>query len=83
MSNQYPQTTTHQPRTDFYPEFFSLRSMESKKKVLRVSFAFVQKMYLPDGRVKKTVATLEELSKLCKPGEMDGVPPFVMNCSCI
>ena len=57
--------------------------MESKKKVLRVSFAFFQKVYLPDGRVKKTVATLEELSEIYKPGAMDGVPPFVMNCSCI
>ena len=83
MSNQYLQTTTHHPRTNFYPVFFSLLTMDSKKKGLRVSFAFFQKNYLPDGRVKKTVATDEELSHLRNPGAMDGVSPFVMNCSCI
>ena len=40
MYNQYPQSTTHQPRTDSYRVFSSLRRMESKKKGLRVSFAF-------------------------------------------
>ena len=29
MSNQYPQTTTHQFRTDSYPVFSSLRTMDS------------------------------------------------------
>ena len=40
ISNQYPQPTTHQPRTDSYPVFFSLRTMNNKRKGLRVSFAF-------------------------------------------
>ena len=36
--------------------------------------------------MKETVATVEELSDLWKPGLMDGIPPFVMivivfNCS--
>ena len=79
MSNQYPQTTTHRHRTDVYPVFSSLRTMNSKRKGLHVSFAFFQKKYLPDGRVKERVATVEELSGLWKPGAMDGVPPFVMN----
>ena len=83
MSNQYPQPTTHQPRTDSYPVFSSLRRMDSQRKGSRVSFAFFQRNYLPDGRVNETVATLEELSDLWKPGAMDGVPPFVMNCNCI
>ena len=26
---------------------------------------------------------VEELSDLWKPGAMDGIPPFVMNCNCI
>ena len=83
MSNQYPQQTTHQSRTDSYPVFSSLRTMDSKRKGLRVSFAFFQRNYLPDGRVHETVATVEELSNPWKPGAMDGIPPFVMKCNCI
>ena len=73
--NQVSQPTTQQPRTDSYPVFSSLRTMNSKRKGLRVSFAFFQRNYLPDGRVNETVATLEELSDLWKPGAMDGIPP--------
>ena len=63
MSNQYPQPTTHQPRTDSYPVFSSsLRRMDNQGKGLRVSFAFFQRNYLPDGRVNETVATVEELN---------------------
>ena len=83
MSNQNPQRSTQQPRTDSYPVFSSLRRMDSQKKGLRVSFTFFQRNYLPDGRVNETVATVEELKDLWKPGAMDGVPPFVMNCNCI
>ena len=79
MSNQYPQPSTHQPRTDSYPVFSSLRTRDSKRKRLRVSFTFFQRNYLPDGRV----ATVEELSDLWKPGAMAGIPLFVMNCICI
>ena len=67
MSNQYAQPTTHQSRTDLYPVFSSLRTMDSKRKGLRVSFAFFQRKYLPDGRVNETFATVEELSDLWKP----------------
>ena len=81
--NQYPQPTTQPPRTDSYPVFSSLRTMNSEKKRLRVSFAFFQRNYLPDGRRNETVAKVEELSNLWKPGAMDGTAPFVMNCNCI
>ena len=83
MSNQYPQPTIHQRRTDQYPVFSSLRRMDSQRKGMRVSFALFQRNYLPDGRVNETVATVEELSDLWKPGAMDGIPPFVMNYNCI
>ena len=83
MSNQYPQPTTYQPRTDSYPVFSSLRRKDSQRKGLRVRFALFQRNYLPHGRVNETVATVEELSDLWKPGAMDGIPPFVMNCNCI
>ena len=83
MFNQYPQPTTQQPRADSYPVFSLLRTMNSKRKGLRVSFAFFQRNYLPDGRMKETVAKVEELSDLWKPGAMDGTPFFVMNCNCI
>ena len=55
MSNQYPQPTIHQPRTDSYPVFSSLRTRDSKRKRFRVRFAFLQRNYLPDGRVNETV----------------------------
>ena len=83
MFNQYPQPTTQQPRTDPYPVFSSLRTMNSEKKGLRVSFAFFQRNYLPDGRTNETVAKVEELSDLWKPGAMDGTAPFAMNYNCI
>ena len=83
LFNQYPQPTTQQPSADSYPVFSSLRTMNSKKKGLRVSFAFFQGNYLPDGRMNETVAKVEELSDLWKPGAMDGTPLFVMNCNCI
>ena len=57
--------------------------MDSKKKGLRVSLAFFQRIYLPDGRVNETVATVEELIDLWKPRATDGIPPFVMNSICI
>ena len=52
--NQYPQPTTHQPRTDSYPVFSSLRRMDSQRKGLRVSFALFQRNYLPDERIAIT-----------------------------
>ena len=64
ISNQYPQPTTHQSRTDSYPVFSSLRTMDSKRKGLRVTFAFFQRKHSPDGRVNETVATVEELGDL-------------------
>ena len=83
MFNQYPQPTTQQPRKDSNPVFSSFRTMNSKRKGLRVSFAFLQRNYLQDGRVNERVATVEDLSDLWNPGAMDGVPPFLMNCNCI
>ena len=83
MFNQYPQPKTQQPRADSNPVFSSLRMMHSKRKGLRVSFAFFQRNYLPDGRMNETVAKVEELSDLWKSGAMDGTPLFVMNCNCI
>ena len=83
MFNQNPQPTTQQPRADSYSVFSSLRTMNSKRKGLRVSFAFFQRNYLPDGRMNETVAKLEKLSDLWNPEAMDGTPLFVMNCNCI
>ena len=83
MPSQYPQPTNHQPRTDSYPVFSSLRMTDSRKKRLRVSFPFFQRNYLPDERVNETFATVEELSDPWKTGARDGIPPFVMNCNCI
>ena len=83
MFNQYPQPTTQQPRADSNPVYSSSRAMNSKRKGLRVNFAFFQRNYLPVGRMNETVAKVEELSDLWMPGAMDGTPPFVMNCNCI
>ena len=83
MSNQYPQPTTHQHTTDSYPVFSSLQTMDSKRKGLRFNFAIFQQNYVPNGRVNETVASIEQLKDLWKPGAMDGNPAFVMNCNCI
>ena len=83
MFNQCPQPTTQQPRAYSYPMFSSLRTMNSERKGLRVSFAFFQKNYLPDGRMYETVGKVEKLSDLWEPGAMDGTPLFVLNCNCI
>ena len=72
--NQYPQPTTQQPRADSYPLFSSLRTMNSKSKGLRVNFTFYQRNYSADGQMNETVAKVEELSDLCKPGTVDGTP---------
>ena len=64
MSNQYPQPSTHQPKEEPYPVFSSLRTMDSKRKGLRVNSAFFQGYYLPEGRLNETVATVKELSDL-------------------
>ena len=68
---------------DSYPVFSSLPTMNSKTKGLRINFAFFQKFCILDGRLNETVATVEELSDLWKPGAMDTIPPSVMNCNCI
>ena len=83
VSSQYPQLKIHQSRADSHPVFSSLRTMDGKRKGVRVSFAFFQRNSLPDGRVNETVAMVEGLSDPWKPGAMDGIPPFVMNCNCI
>ena len=80
MSNQYPQQTTHQTKTDSCPVSSSLRTMDSKRKGVRVSFAFFHKNYPPDRRVNEKIAALEKLSDFWNPGEMDVILPFVTNC---
>ena len=60
-----------------------LPPMDNKRTGLRVSFAFFQREYLLDGRLNKSIATIEDLSDLSKAGDTDGVPPFLMKRSCI
>ena len=81
--NQYSQPTTQQPRADSYPLFSSLRTMNSKSKGLRVSFAFFRRNYLADGRMNETAAKVEVLSDLWEPRAMEGTPNSAMNCICI
>ena len=50
--------------------------MDSERNGLWVGFAFFQWKNLPDGRVNETVATVEQLSDLCKPGALDGNTPL-------
>ena len=61
MTIEYAQPSTHQPKTDIYPLFSSLKLLDNKSKGLRVSDAFFQKK-LPDGRANETVATIDEWS---------------------
>ena len=79
LTIKYRQTSDYRPKTEIHPIFSSLRPADSNKKGLRVSFAFFQRNYLPDGRVNKTVATVQEL--ILKLGVLDEVPSFVINCN--
>ena len=82
--SQYPQITTNQQsRTDSSPVFSSLRTMDTERRDCASALHSFKKNYSQDGRVKESVATVEEFSDFWKPGAMDGVPPFVMNCNCI
>ena len=83
MFNQFHQLTIQPPKTDPYPVLSTLWTMDSERKCLRITFALFQRNYLPDGQMNETVAKVEELSDLWKPGVMDGTPPFVINCKCI
>ena len=81
MSNQYPQPTTHQPRTDSYPVFSSLRTMEKKgRECTSALHSFKEGTYQTD---EWTSQLLQLKSDLWKPGALDGILPFVMNCFCI
>ena len=40
------------------------------------SFAFFEKIFLPVGRENETVATVEEVNDLWRPGANDGIPLF-------
>ena len=86
MYNEYPQAKTHQPRTDSYPVLSCLRMMDSKRKWLRVSLALFQRKHITEGQVNNTIATVEELVDLWKPGAKDGFrrlrwTVFVFRCN--
>ena len=53
MSNQYTQPTSHQPRTDSYPVFSSLRTMNSKRKILPIRFCVLSKKLLTSRRSER------------------------------
>ena len=82
MCNQYPETTTHQPRTNLCLLFSPLRPMDSKRMGLSVSFAIYQKK-ITDRHVNEPFPTFEEFNDLWKPGAMDVFSPVVVNCRCI
>ena len=82
MSNLYLQPTTHLPRTDWTPVFPSLRTMDNESKDCASALLSFIRNYLPDGRVKEKIATVEKWSDHWKPGAMNGIPLFVMNGNC-
>ena len=81
MSIQYRQTSTRHPKTNLHPLFSSLGSVDSKKKGLGDCFACFPEHCWTERWVNKTVATIANLSHLWKPGAMDGIPQFLMNCT--
>ena len=83
LSNQKHQPTTHkleqtQIQSSLHCERWTVRGKDCAS-----ALNSFKTNYLPDGRVDETVATVEELNDLWKPGELDGIPPFVMKCNCI
>ena len=81
MAIQYPRTSILPRKTKFYQWFSCLRSTESRKQG-RESAYFCSKDLLTVVRVNKAAAMFESSTFCVKPGEMGGVLPFVMNCSC-
>ena len=75
------QTSIFQDKTEFYPLFSCLRSIESRRKGFKPAY-FPSKEHLTDVRMRKTVAMVENSTSCVKPGAMGGVCPFVMNCNC-
>ena len=53
------------------------------KKGTARQLCILSKKLLTGGRVNETVVTVEDLSDLWKPGAMDGIASFLMNCNCI
>ena len=66
MSNQFPQASTHQPRTDSDPVFSSLRTMDSKGRSCASVLHSFKQNNLPDVPMNKTAAMVEKLSELWK-----------------
>ena len=83
MSHKYPQPTTHQPRKHSYPVFSPLQRDGQPKEGIPRQLCILSTQIPTRRTMNETVATVEELSDLCKPGAMEGIPPFVMNCNCI
>ena len=79
MSNQYLQPTTHQTRTDPYPMLSSLQTMDSKRKGCVSALPSLKEITYC---TTETVAKVEKLSDLWKPGSMDASLPLVMSCKC-
>ena len=79
MSNLNLQPTTHLPRTDWTPVFPSLWTMDNESKDCASALLSFIRNYLPNGRVKEKIATVEKWSDHWKTGAMDGIPLFVMN----
>ena len=78
MTIHCPQTSIIQRKTEFYPVFSFLRSIESRRKGCESAF-FRSKELLTDVRVSKTVAMVESSTSCVKLGAMGGVLPFVIN----
>ena len=61
MTTEYRRTSNNQTKTNVHTVFYSLRPADCSNKRLRVSFASFQRINLPDKRVNKTAATVDEL----------------------
>ena len=84
MTNNIPETSIFQPKTELYPVFTLLRWIDRRRKRSETaldSFPETENFW-QDVRVTETIALVEDWSNCWKPGAMDRVFPFVTNCNC-
>ena len=76
---EYGDRDSYSGKMTAFPIFSSLRSVNAKRKGLKVKFSFIQKTISPDGQVSESITASEEPGEAWKPGALDDEPIFILN----
>ena len=83
MTIKYQDAAIHEPKLNLFPLFSCLRKPNSRRKGLKVLFAFTQQDILPNGCVCESATAVEAPSDYWKPGVLDNSPIYKLNCNII